>query len=281
MAAHTWAQWSARRSWAVFRCRGMDDPAEPKRPARGIASWPRAATTDSATIRAWPSSATAYGIACRRSRLVVIDLDVAKDGSGETGQAALEQLCEDYGQPWPVTFTVDTPSGGKHLYFRADPERKVGNSRGALPKLIDVRGGGASNGGYVVGAGSVIPGGKYTVYGSVLALVTLPGWLAHLIARPPRTGATPQASRTGPVSDAYVRAALERQAAKVASATQPGRNTQLNASVYNLAAQFPEDALPAGAIIAAFREAGRQSGLPAWRIDPTIRSALRAARGHR
>jgi hypothetical protein len=109
------------RGWPVFLVRGMTDPEWPKRPLPGV-RWPRVATTDLRAIRRWPSRYSAYGVACKRAGLVVIDLDVAKDGSGaKLGEAGFAALCEDYGAPWPVTYTVATPSGGLHLYFRAGP----------------------------------------------------------------------------------------------------------------------------------------------------------------
>jgi hypothetical protein len=264
---------AARRGWPVFPVRGMADPGAPKSPPPGW-RWKDRHATDSETVRRWLGGRTAYGIACGLGRPVVIDLDVAKDGSGETGQAALAALCETHGSPWPVTYTVATPSGGRHLYFRASPEHAIGNSPGRLPPLIDVRGAG----GYVLGAGSVIPPGEYRVAGSVRALAALPAWLARLITERPAPGTTPVTAivlRPG----AYVRAALDGEVTKVAATTEPGRNNQLNASVYKLAARYPERVLPAAAIVPAFREAGRQAGLPDWRITPTIQSALRAARG--
>jgi hypothetical protein len=153
---------------------------------------------------------------------------------------------------------------------------KIGNGDSMLPPGINVRGGGRGDGGYVVAAGSVIPAGEYRVAGSVLALAPLPGWLAHLLTRA-RTAETPQVTRRGPVPDAYVRAALEAEAAIVAATTKPGRNNQLNISAWNLA-RFPERDLPAGAILAVLGDAARRAGLPDTRIAPTIRSALRARR---
>jgi hypothetical protein len=272
MAALSGALLAARRGWPVFPVGG---PNGPKAPRPGW-SWPTRHTTDSATVRRWLGGRTAYGIACGPARLVVIDLDVAKGGSGRRGETAFKALCETHGEPWPITYTVATPSGGKHLYFRASPEHKIGNGDRNLPSLIDVRGAG----GYVLGAGSVIPDGEYRACGSVLTLASLPGWLARLITE--RPGATPQAITSpmtplGPGSR-YVQAALDRHAAKVAAATKPGRNNQLNASVWSLAG-FPEPVLPAAAIIASLVPAAREAGLPESRIWPTIQSALRARRG--
>jgi hypothetical protein len=281
MTAEIWrarAEWSGRvRRWPVFLVRGFTDPDNPKAPLPGL-HWPSAATTDPKAIKRWPDRYTAYGIACKRAGLVVIDLDVAKDGSGATGEAAFRALCADYGERWPIpTYTVATPSDGKHLVFRADPERPVGCADSMLPPLINVKGGRGNDGGYVVGAGSVIPAGEYRVVGSVLALASLPDWLAHLLTRPPRTEATPQATLTPRLPDRYAQAALEAEAAIVAATAKPGRNNQLNVSAWNLA-RFPERDLPAGVILAVLGDAARQAGLPDTRIGPTIRSALRARR---
>jgi hypothetical protein len=167
------------RDWRIFPVGGRDEPKAPRPGWR----WAERNTTDQARVRAWMAGSTAYGIACGPSGLVVLDLDVPKDGAGNSGRDELAWLLAERAEPWPVTYTVATPSGGLHLYFRAGPERKITNSTGRLPPLIDVRG----SGGYVVGAGSVIPAGEYRACGSVLALAPLPPWLAALLApRPPR-----------------------------------------------------------------------------------------------
>jgi hypothetical protein len=57
---------------------------------------------------------------------------------------------DQHGQPLPLpTYTLDTPSGGCHLYYAASAGR-VRNSAGQLGPLIEIRG----DGGYVIGAGS-------------------------------------------------------------------------------------------------------------------------------
>ena len=113
----------AARGWHVFPC-----AANGKQPAlRG--SWQQHATTDPARIRRWWAGAPYnIGISCGPSGLVVIDLDVTKDGSGPNGTDSLAQVSQRHGQPCPSgTFTVRTPSGGTHLYFRA-AARPVRNS---------------------------------------------------------------------------------------------------------------------------------------------------------
>jgi len=86
---------------------------------------------------------------------------------------------------WPVTFTVATPSGGAHLYYTAPAGRPIGNK--PLGPLIDVRGGGDSNGGYVLGPGSVLNGRPYRVTDDQPP-VPLPAWIADLLD-PPATAA--------------------------------------------------------------------------------------------
>lgn len=176
---------AARRGWAVFPCRPAD-----KRPA--VDRWEQRACADPERVaRYWPGPRHNIGIACGPSRLVVVDLDTAAHGGqlpaewraepGIVGGAeVLAVLAERAGYPWPATYTVRTPAGGKHLYFRAIPDREIRNSASKVGPMIDIRGGG----GYVVGAGSSVTGRAYAViYQAETAL--LPGWLADL-ADPPK-----------------------------------------------------------------------------------------------
>lgn len=78
---------------------------------------------------------------------IVIDLDVK---AGADGPASWQEIGGTLG-----TLTVDTPSGGKHLYFSND--LPVSNSASRLAPGVDVRG----DGGYVVAPGSMIDGREY------------------------------------------------------------------------------------------------------------------------
>ena len=71
------------------------------------------------------------------------DLPVGRDEAGvNEGADVLSVLAERAGVTmWPLTFTVATPSGGRHLYFTAPAGRPIGNR--PLGPLVDVRGGGA------------------------------------------------------------------------------------------------------------------------------------------
>ena len=110
-----------------------------------IKDWPTLATTDIETIKKWWTTYpnANIGIATGNGGPVVVDVD------GEEGAANEEKL----ELPW--THCVRTPHG-HHLYFKTD--QPVRNSAKKLAPGIDVRG----DGGYVVGAGSVIDGVEYT-----------------------------------------------------------------------------------------------------------------------
>ncbi|MEV6702875.1 bifunctional DNA primase/polymerase [Streptomyces sp. NPDC051453] len=78
---------------------------------------------------------------------------------------------------WP-TLTVITPSGGRHLYFAAPDGCTIGSFSGQRSPLghgIDVRGPGRRTGGYLIGPGSVVDGGRYVIELDLTA-APLPNW---------------------------------------------------------------------------------------------------------
>ncbi|GAA2064063.1 bifunctional DNA primase/polymerase [Streptomyces albiaxialis] len=143
------------------------------------------ATTDPDAIRALFAAApwaTGYGIACGRSplHLVGLDLDVK---NGTDSLAALERLGAEHGFTIPETTTVLTPSGGRHLWLRGPGDVTIPNSAGRLAPGIDVRG----LGGYLVGPGSVTVRGTYRLApGSrTRAPAAVPTRLLPLLLPPP------------------------------------------------------------------------------------------------
>ena len=171
----------AARGWHVFPC-----AAGRKRPAFRQ-SWQDLATDSPDRVRAWWSRQPYnIGVSCGPSGLVIVDLDVPHgarpDGNPEDEVAAggigsFAGLCQRHGEPYPpVTFSVDTPSGGRHLYFAAAGDR-LRNSAGLLGPLVDVR----ADGGYVVGPGSRIGQHVYTVRDSSPPM-PLPPWIAGTAA---------------------------------------------------------------------------------------------------
>lgn len=101
------------------------------------------ATGERARIENWwghrPDAS--IGIATgRQSNLTVIDVDVS---DGKPGLLNLTRLCGDRGGV-PQTLTVETGSGGLHLYFRYNVALRTGAN--VIDEAIDVR----NDSGYVV-----------------------------------------------------------------------------------------------------------------------------------
>ncbi|WP_406841806.1 bifunctional DNA primase/polymerase (plasmid) [Streptomyces sp. AHU1] len=169
-----------------------------------------AATTDADRIDAWWTSNPFFGvgIACAPAGLVVLDIDAhAKllpsrdrilpgipihdlvDLEGlEHGFHTLALLAALRGKEDPAedeeTFRVRTPSGGLHIWYRADDRRRfkcsTGSSTGrALAWQVDVR----ANGGYIVAPGTTTSAGTYLPIGTVRAPRRLPEWLAVELTR--------------------------------------------------------------------------------------------------
>ncbi len=111
-----------------------------------IKSWPTQASTDPDVIsewwRRWPNAGVGL-VTGERSGLVVLDIDPRHDGD-----ESRVQLVERFG-PLPDTVTQLTGGGGEHLFFQADPDRRI---RSAAPAFgsrypgVDTR----ADGGFVL-----------------------------------------------------------------------------------------------------------------------------------
>jgi hypothetical protein len=196
------------RGWPVF-------PLIPggKRPA--LTGWPNQATVDAEVLVVWWRTAPYnVGIACGPARLLVVDLD---GPHGRTRFAELAATAEAV-----PTFTVATPSGGEHRYYRVEPGAPAPSTVARLGPQIDTRGAG----GYVVAPGSVRP----TVHGHRYYRVidrrppaTVPDWIATLLQ--PRPCVTRPMRR--PTHSAYGHAAVAGECAHVSRARAGTRNTVL------------------------------------------------------
>jgi len=268
----------AARGWHVFPC-----AAGGKRPSFRQ-SWQDLATADPDQVRAWWSRQPYnIGVSCGPSGLVVIDLDVprgTRPGGISAGEAAaggtgtFARLCQRHGEPYPpVTFSVNTPSGGCHLYFAAAGGR-LRNSAGLLGPLVDIR----ADGGYVVAPGSRIGQRAYTVRDGSPPM-PLPPWIAALLQDGAAT--MPASARRLPVlgraqGTAYALAALHEETRRVATA-QPGtRNDTLNRAGFSLGQLAAAGLLPPAAVITALASAAREAGLPEGEARRTIRSGMAA-----
>ncbi|MDT7706430.1 MAG: hypothetical protein QOG20_2037 [Pseudonocardiales bacterium] len=147
------------------------------------------------------------GLATGPAGLLVVDCDTRTDPDdltagppeeceGATGGVdVLALLAERAGATLPATFTVTTPSGGTHFYYRAPSGVELRNTAGLLGWKIDTR----AHGGYVVAPGSTTSASAYTVTdGRPVAELPgcLPGWLAGWLLQ--RLRPAPP-SQSGPV----------------------------------------------------------------------------------
>lgn len=214
--------------------------------------------------------------------LVVVDLDMLKmDADAPEGRWAgcqggtdvLEILTREAGADWPETYTVMTPSGGMHLYFRQPEGAPIGCATGDgttaphLGPLIDVRG----VGGYVIAAGSysAAQGRAYErITPAAVGPQPLPGWLLELLrpadvprreVRPARVHQLP----TGDRAERYAIAALNGETDKVSSAGEGEYWRLVTASTFRLAElhQTAPHILTEQAVTDALVSAATQAGM--------------------
>lgn len=229
------------KRWPVFPLRpGTKLPATPTHTAdacdqrdprcrEGHAGWEARATCETDRVtRAWTRKPYGIGIACGPSGLLVVDLDVAK-GTAASGQETLTQLEHDHGQALPATWTVGTPSGGRHLYYRQPPGPRLGNTAGRVGPGIDTRGWG----GYVAAPPTTTPSGDYWLVDDHPP-VDLPSWFAQLLTPVARSTSASQPDRrqmrqvssTGRARR-YVGQAVTGELERIADAVEGRRNHTL------------------------------------------------------
>ncbi|WP_251980324.1 phage/plasmid primase, P4 family [Salinibacter ruber] len=160
-----------------------------------IASWKREATTDKKQIRRWfdqpdpPNVGIAAGDWTGRGNVFVADIDVGEIDGHKTWR----NLLAEEEEPVPETLTVDTPSGGTHLYFQAPPGTKIKSANDALGDSIDVKG----HGGYVVAPPSTTEDGIYTVREDTSGeIAQAPFWLVSQVSKAGRNGEQREKSAT-------------------------------------------------------------------------------------
>ena len=218
----------AIRGVRVFPCNPDKTPK--------VAAWEEKATSNSLMTEAtWQSDAPSLpGLPAGGNGFVVFDAD--RKFGGPDGVEAFHSLCATHCVDLATAFVVETPSTGRHFYFRS--EIAYGNSRGSLPDGIDVRG----VGGYVIAPGATLPDGRsYRVIGGSLdAVPALPDALAGLL-RPKRPTVTPE-PHLEPAADAvtdreraFANAALADEVAKLSAMREgSGRNHALNVASHSM-----------------------------------------------
>ncbi|MER7988439.1 bifunctional DNA primase/polymerase [Streptomyces noursei] len=283
---------AASRGWPVFPLRPGDKRpaghAEARCPgtgrcADGHRTPEQRATTDHTAIeQCWQAQPYNIGIATGPAGLVVIDLDLPKDGDDAPppewagladGLDVFAALCERAGQRMPTeTYTVRTGRGGLHLYFAAPAEKQLRGSAGRLGWKVDTR----AWGGYVVAAGSSVHGRPYEVVHEAPPM-PLPTWLCDLLTPPPApkpVSAPTLRSRIGR-TERYAAAALNGELAKVEAAPSGSQNVTLYNAAYALGRLIAAGTLTEQDVTAHLTEAGLAKGLAPARVAASIRDGIR------
>lgn len=200
------------RGFRVFPCR----PGS-KRPT--LEGWKESAFSDPLdAAEKWPGDQYNVGIHCKG--LAVLDIDVK---NGRDGLADLETL-----PPLPPTYTVRTPSGGKHLYFKLPDGVEVSNSAKGLPSGFDIRG----VGGYVLAPGSVFEGKRYEIE-TYAPVAPAPEWLLQRLREAPTAKSEPGAQ----IGELDTPAAVERAKAIIKKAEPAHEGNRGDETTYKLAAR--------------------------------------------
>jgi len=135
------------------------------------------ATTKIQVLQGWTAAYPEcnWALHCGAAGLLVIDVDI-KRPHPDNGEYNWREHCAREG--YVPTFTVRTPSGGWHFYYRL-PTDLVITTRALLGPGIDIR----STGGYVVLPGCFVDDddvrGSYTIVDN-LPIAPLPAWIERL-----------------------------------------------------------------------------------------------------
>jgi len=144
-----------------------------------ISDWPNAGTTDLDTVLGWWSEGSPWADAVPaidngRSGVVTVDLDLTH---GNDGPAEWERLGGRYPVPGRV---VTTRSGGRHLFYRADPARPVSNQQSKIAPGVDVRG----EGGFTFAWGSLPGKGELPPLPEIVYSASTPATPKHVPPSP-------------------------------------------------------------------------------------------------
>jgi hypothetical protein len=243
-------------------CGGSHRECDGQRGKHPRGQWSRLATLSPRLIGAQLADGPwNIGIACKLSGLLGVD---------EDRPGALAAFAASIGQVVESTFTVTTAKGC-HYYYRQAEGAPLGNGRGQLAgRGIDIRGGGAGNGGYLVGPGSVHQTGVvYTPVNSAMPIRPVPGWLAEVLTPPP----VPEPRGQRPVSTFSTLRGLVRV---VLEATpECDRNSRLYWSSCRAAELVSAGRIDELTAIEVLVDAAKRTGLPEPEARRTITSGMR------
>jgi RecA-family ATPase len=231
----------ARQSVPVFPCRPDKRPYT----AHGFHDASTNPAQVEAMFRQFPDATIGMPTG-EASGVFVLDIDRR---NGVDGFATLQGM----GWSLPPAPTVQTPSGGMHVYFAHSPGLR--NTAGKLGPGLDTRG----DGGYVI----VPPSPGYVWRTQDFRTHGLPRWGGGM--------ALPDLQQMG-------QAVLDRACADIASAVTGTRNHTLNREAFLLAKHVASGQLDEDAVRARLIKAATDAGLGTAEIKRTLDSAFKGSR---
>lgn len=198
--------------------------------ATGHATPETLATTDPDLITwRWADRPWNVGVFPGPAGRIVVDCDQPKTGSGPDGWEQLQALATERGGPLPDTWTVTTPSGGRHLWFRVPPGCRLRGTVKHIASHVDTRCWGT----YALAPGSVFEGGAYELHDDTDE-TEFPGWLVQANVEHATTATSVRSQRPVKAKYAYVEAALRAETDRVRMEPRGQRNKVLCTAAYAL-----------------------------------------------
>ena len=266
-----------------------------KRPL--ISDWQNRATTNPLQIDSWWSEHpnANIGIACEVSNLIVIDLDTSKGAippspwrelGVNSGDDVFREICARAKDAQLFeTYTVNTPSGGKHLYFY---DQNIAIKQGTEVNgwwRVDTR----SKGGYIVAEGSRVLNslnGKLESYLSNAqntVVLNFPTWLRdELTPKAIResfvsstSGHSPTPSGNPKFSRKFAEQVLTERCAAIRSTPEGSRNQTLIRHATYIGTIVGMDSLDEKSAAESLLEAAIASGLTRFEAVNAIKAGLK------
>lgn len=195
------------------------------------------------------------------SGLLVLDVDPEHGGNESLRALPIR----------PMTWVVETPSGGFHYWFKYPHGARLGNTAGKLGPGLDTRG----EGGYVVLPPSVGHNGRAYQWAFRDELADAPAWLVESLLATPRPAREPSPARRVNDASPYGLAALARELGAVALAAEGNRNARLFYAACRLGELEAGGELPPGTARDPLIDAGYAAGLTVQEAAATVTSGLK------
>jgi hypothetical protein len=162
-------------------------------------------------------------IGVRTDRLVVVDVDAHRAGF---------DTIKSY-PPLPATYTVRTPNGGVHMYFRAPAGSELAGGTDKLGQGVDIKTGPRS---YVLAAGSSFNDREYSLECDA-PVAECPSWLSERLAATHRKSTEPPKT----LGELDTSASIEAAAAYLRDAAPPAiEGSGGNETTYKVACQVKD-----------------------------------------